>query len=174
MRFQCIRLRLPMLREIRANNINELSNTDKYYLEKTIEAASKRYANSDFHEVSREVLEGRDYGHPRVGTARARKRHHKRYVFAATAVEGRRKRAVTGFNSYTKTHPKQKWYSIRNGESPDRCYTHAELHALSRAHRVDTLYIARVDSRGNTGLARPCSGCREAIIDYGVRRIVYT
>lgn len=163
-----------MVQEIRVNNINELSNTDKYYLEKTIEAASKRYCHPDFNEVGRAVLDERDSSNRTMGSEGTRKRNHKRYVFAATAVEGKGRRTVTGFNSYTKTHPKQKWYSIRNGESPDRCYTHAELHALSRAHGVDTLYIARVDSRGNTGLARPCRACREAIIDYGVRRIVYT
>jgi len=143
-------------------------------LEKAIEAARKRYSDSDFQRPSTEVVDGRDGKCRRLGTESNKQTRTKRYVFAAIAIKGRGRTSTTGFNSYTKTHPKQKWYSIRNGESPDRCYTHAEIHALSKSPRADAIYIARVDRQGSTGLARPCRACFQAISDSGIKKVVYT
>lgn len=161
-----------MVREIRGNEIT--SNFDKYYLEKAIEAARKRRSDSDIQGPSNEVVDGRSCDCTEMGRRTNGRASSKRYVFAAITVEGRGRRQATGYNSYTKTHPKQKWYSIRNGESPDRCYTHAEIHAISKLHGADAIYIARVDNRGNTNLAKPCRACRAAIEDSGIKKVVYT
>src|SRR6187551_1816233 len=37
-----------------------------------------------------------------------------------------------------------------------------------------TIYIARVDSRGDTQMSRPCTWCMWAIISAGIKEIVYT
>jgi tRNA(Arg) A34 adenosine deaminase TadA len=37
-----------------------------------------------------------------------------------------------------------------------------------------TIYIARINNRGNTMMSRPCINCMKAIIDAGIKEIVYT
>ena len=164
--------RFCMVTEIRGNEIT--SNIDRYFLEKAIEAARKRYGDSYNAEKSERSMGRRDTSSEQLGSRSTTPTRTRKYVFAAIATDRKGRKTVTGFNSYAKTHPKQKWYSLRAGESPDRCYTHAELHALSKSHGADAIYIARVDSKGNTGLARPCPSCREAIEDYGIKKVIYT
>ena len=45
--------------------------------------------------------------------------------------------------------------------------------ALNSA-RGTTIYVARVDQRGETRLARPCSKCMKSLYEAGVREVVYT
>lgn len=161
-----------MVTEIRGSDIT--SNKDRYFLEKAIERARERFQPESDRESSKESLGRRNNINFRVDAEATRKRKSKLYIFAAIAVGSNGKRTVTGYNSYNKTHPKQKRYSIRNGESPDRCYTHAEIHAISKLHGADAIYIARVDNRGNTNLAKPCRACRAAIEDSGIKKVVYT
>ena len=76
----------------------------------------------------------------------------------------RRGRVVSvGFNSYTKTHPKQKHYATLAGQ-PNREYLHAELAALLRAPRdSDTLMVVRLNKAGDPVCAKPCPVCVAAI-----------
>jgi len=81
----------------------------------------------------------------------------------------------TGANRQ-KTHPLQKMYG---GEK--RLYLHAEVDALISALRHNTLekatiYIVRKmkHGKGERGLAKPCVNCKAAIIEAGIKRIVYS
>lgn len=54
---------------------------------------------------------------------------------------------------------------------------HAELAALLRVKGATdglTAYVARVNRRGDTRLARPCSACLTELLAAGVRMCVYT
>jgi deoxycytidylate deaminase len=53
---------------------------------------------------------------------------------------------------------------------------HAEIDALSRVKdaRGTTVYIARVTRSGDERFSRPCNRCEKALIEAGVKRVVYT
>lgn len=55
---------------------------------------------------------------------------------------------------------------------------HAETQALRRCllngSRGATMYVARVDSKGYTRIARPCDKCMRTLYEAGVREVVYT
>jgi hypothetical protein len=94
-------------------------------------------------------------------------------LVAFTARGGRICRA--GFNSYTKTHPRQNHYARLAGQ-PLRSYLHAEVAALLRSPAdVDTLYICRFDKKGNPVSAAPCPVCRLAIAAFNRNlRVIHT
>jgi len=91
--------------------------------------------------------------------------------------------SYVGVNS-SKTDPLQ----ARFGKNKHAINLHAEIHSIKialRSMHVDdlskaTLYICRakhINSRDNTwmwGLASPCSGCRRAIEEFNINRIVYS
>ena len=52
--------------------------------------------------------------------------------------------------------------------------SHAEYRILSRLGRGETLYVARVLHDDSWGMARPCSGCMEAMKNRGVKKVIYT
>jgi tRNA(Arg) A34 adenosine deaminase TadA len=53
---------------------------------------------------------------------------------------------------------------------------HAEAMAIKAAGdcRGATIYIARTNKRGHTRHSAPCPRCRKAIIESGIKHIVYT
>jgi deoxycytidylate deaminase len=83
-----------------------------------------------------------------------------------------------------RTHPFQK----RFAKNPDAIYLHAETNAIRNSlnHmppgdlQQATLYINRQkhpphDNKAWVdGLAKPCAGCERAIIEFGLKRVVYT
>ena len=84
-----------------------------------------------------------------------------------------------------KTHPFQATY----GKNKDAIFLHAEVSAIKNALkqvsiddlRKATLYVARAKKANNQprskdiqGMAKPCTGCLLCIIDFGVKRVVYT
>ena len=101
----------------------------------------------------------------------------------ASAIVYRNKIISVGFN-HKKSHPFQKKYA-KNSEA---IYLHAEVHAIKNALRefpVEELtkcelYIARVkrpqsfSDKFIWGLAKPCIGCERAIVEFGIRRTIYT
>ena len=85
----------------------------------------------------------------------------------------------TGFNQ-NKTHPIQKMYNNKclNYKKIKGDKLHAEIDTLIKVNKKDsfgsTLYIFR---RGNDNiyrLSKPCKACMQCILDYGIKRIVYT
>ena len=82
-----------------------------------------------------------------------------------------------------RTHPFQDKYK----KNEHAIFLHAEVHAIRNAlnHlRVDdlskaTLYIHRVkrsddNTRWIQGLAKPCSGCKRAIVQFNLKKVVYS
>lgn len=81
---------------------------------------------------------------------------------------------ASSVNSYSKTHPKQKHYAVRQG-NPQAIHLHAELRAILQGKgEGHTLYVARVTSAG-VGMSKPCSMCMDAIVnETGIKKIVYS
>jgi deoxycytidylate deaminase len=60
---------------------------------------------------------------------------------------------------------------------PGSVTEHAEeaaLRILNGNARGAKIYIARVMKSGQTGLSRPCNRCYEAIVNAGIKEIIYT
>lgn len=53
---------------------------------------------------------------------------------------------------------------------------HAEIDALSRVSnpRGATIYIARVNKKGQARMSKPCKRCAQALKDAGVSKVIYT
>lgn len=54
---------------------------------------------------------------------------------------------------------------------------HAEVAAMKRAGRGlkgSTIYVSRVGQAGETRMSRPCPDCFRAILEAGIKEIVYT
>ena len=101
----------------------------------------------------------------------------------ASAVVYRNKIVSIGIN-HRKSHPFQKKYA-KNSEA---IYLHAEIHAIKNALREIPvgdlskcdLYITRVkrpqsfSDKYVWGLSKPCAGCARAIVEFGIRKTIYT
>lgn len=79
-------------------------------------------------------------------------------------------------------------FQARFGKNAESIYMHAEIHAIKQAlyhiepdeFRKATLYVARV-KRPNyksrdfvDGESCPCSGCKRAILEFGIKRVIHT
>lgn len=88
---------------------------------------------------------------------------------------------ATGYNSY-KTHPLQKVYDIeRYSEECINAHSlHAEMQALLQIRKLPldkskiTCYTVRVNRRGEYRNSRPCKSCIKALMDFGIRRLIYS
>ena len=100
----------------------------------------------------------------------------KRYSITCSALNKRGYVISSATNSYKKSNPKQKQFSILAGMSDQRIYLHSEIACLLRAKGADvhTLKIERYDSNGNPKLSWPCPSCQLFIKEYGVKRVIFT
>ena len=100
----------------------------------------------------------------------------KRYKIKATAYDKRGVKISSDFNSYTKTHPLQKYFSQKAGESDHRICLHAELGAILKAKskKIHSLHVERIEQDGSSGMAKPCKSCQEAIKAFGISKVSYT
>lgn len=100
----------------------------------------------------------------------------KRYEIICTAFDKKQRVICTATNEYNRSHPLQKYFSEKAGESSQKCWKHAELSAIikSRSKPIDSLLVQRYDSEGNPALAMPCRSCQEAIKAFGIRLVRYT
>lgn len=82
-----------------------------------------------------------------------------------------------GYNSYTKTHPRQAYFARLAGVER-KTYLHAEIAAIIMAGRTGTrLHSIRVERWGRAGesrLAKPCPVCALAIEAAGIKEVSYT
>lgn len=76
-----------------------------------------------------------------------------------------------GINKF-RNHPK----IIPQDQIKTSCSIHAEMDALRKIKSAygATIYVARVNKRGQSRLSRPCMHCYNAIIEAGISRIIYT
>ena len=83
-------------------------------------------------------------------------------------------------------HSKSNPFAAKYGKNPSAIFFHAETHAIYKSLKNDpdslngsTIYICRLKKdkpMGKTkwGMAKPCSGCMQAISEFGIKRIVYS
>lgn len=79
----------------------------------------------------------------------------------------------TGFNSYIKTHPRQKKYNLYI--NPTKIFLHAEIDSLVKCRgEPHTMIICRIGRDNQIRLAKPCKGCYNAIKDVQVKKVYFT
>lgn len=56
------------------------------------------------------------------------------------------------------------------------CSVHAEIDALRKVKSTKgvTVYVARINKKGQDRMSRPCDRCSKAMEEAGVRKVVYT
>ncbi len=98
-----------------------------------------------------------------------------KYKIAAIITNKRNKVLSIGWNSYSKSHPKQLRWAKKNHNS-HRIFLHAEISAIIRCKDGIPyhIYVARVNRKGEARLAKPCKICKMAIMDVGIKKVVYT
>jgi len=78
---------------------------------------------------------------------------------------------ATGINK-ERNHPMM----VSSEHIKTHCSVHAEIDALKKTDnaRGATIYIARVNKRGQARNSRPCKYCYEDIKNSGIKKIIYT
>ena len=81
----------------------------------------------------------------------------------------------SAYNSYTKTHPVQKYFATKVHQ-PFRDKLHAEILAILRAKgkKIYKITVERYNQAGEKLLAKPCPICEEAIRAYGISVVEFT
>lgn len=77
----------------------------------------------------------------------------------------------TGFNK-ERSHPR----IVSTEHIKDHCSVHAEIDAIKKAKNVSgaTIYVARINKRGEARDSRPCKNCFETIKNNGIKKVIYT
>lgn len=96
---------------------------------------------------------------------------HGKYRLAAAVYDGKYNIISIGTNSYVKTHPLQARYG-----APHRLFIHAEIQAIVRSNGKEKRGIAvvRTTNDGRLAIAKPCDACLAAILEAGLKEIVYS
>lgn len=99
----------------------------------------------------------------------------KKFEIKATTFDSRDRIIAVGFNSYTKTHPRQAKIAKMAGLDVKQ-HLHAEIAAIikSKDKNINKIKIERYDSEGNPKLAAPCPVCQIAIKMAGIQFVEYT
>jgi len=93
----------------------------------------------------------------------------------AIVTNGKNKVLSVGYNSYTKTHPKQKELALLCNIH-HKAYLHAEISALVKLKDsgAKNIYVVRLWKDETFALAKPCRICELAIKEAGLEKIFYT
>jgi deoxycytidylate deaminase len=95
----------------------------------------------------------------------------------ATIYDKKGRILAIGYNSYTKTHPRQAHFARLAGKER-KAYLHAEIAAIIRAgKRGESLFrisVERVLANGLRGCSKPCAICQIAIAEAGIKEVTYT
>lgn len=80
-------------------------------------------------------------------------------------------------------------FAAKYAKNSEAIYLHAETHAIKQALRLysvddlirakTTLYVVRAKRASQAGdfiwgLSKPCLGCARSVVDFGIKRIVYS
>lgn len=78
---------------------------------------------------------------------------------------------ATGVNK-EKNHPTV----VSTEHIKDHCSVHAEVDAIKKTKNAKnaTIYIARVNKRGQARMSKPCDNCYKEIMNSGIKKIIYT
>lgn len=79
-------------------------------------------------------------------------------------------------NSFVKTHPLQRKYSVKNGVSEARCYLHSEVRSIVSAAKFNQknckIIVARINRCGKLLDSWPCPSCMSLIKDVGFISVI--
>lgn len=100
----------------------------------------------------------------------------KKFVITATTFDRKGRVIASGINEYNRSHPLQKYFSIKAGQSEQKCWKHAELSAIlnSKGKDIHSIFVQRFAADGSFALAKPCPSCQEAIKAFGIKSVSYT
>ena len=100
----------------------------------------------------------------------------KKFTLIATTFDRKGAVIATGQNEYTRSHPLQKYFSVKAGESEHKHWKHAELSAIlqSKNKQIHSIFVQRFAADGSQALAKPCLSCQEAIKAFGIKKVYYT
>jgi tRNA(Arg) A34 adenosine deaminase TadA len=97
-----------------------------------------------------------------------------RYNFVSVVTDKKDRILSIGLNSFSKTHPTQARLAKLSGQG-DKIYLHAEIDALVRCKsKPDSIYVVRLNCKGQIRPAEPCVICRMAIKESNMRNIYHT
>lgn len=100
----------------------------------------------------------------------------KRYEVIATCFDKKGRVLGTSVNDYLRSHPLQKFFSIKAGESEQKDKLHAELGAVLASGRknIHSILVQRFNKDGSLALAAPCPTCQVMLKSFGVKIVRYT
>lgn len=101
-----------------------------------------------------------------IGTTNTRKSNHLALAYS------RGKLVSVGKNS-RRTSWLQRLYANKVG-LPYKPYEHAEVAAIRRARKLDTLIVIRVNKQGKLMESKPCTICRALIQDSEIKNLYYS
>jgi deoxycytidylate deaminase len=103
------------------------------------------------------------------------KNTRRKFSIKATTIDSKGRVISIGYNSYTKTHPKQAKLAKMAGLECKQ-HLHAEIAAIikSKDRPIHKIKIERYDSKGQPKLAAPCPVCQMAIKMAGIKFVEYT
>jgi deoxycytidylate deaminase len=99
----------------------------------------------------------------------------RKFLVKATCFDKRGRVISIGFNSYTRTHPKQaKLAKIAGLE--EKQTLHAEIAAIikARGKPIHSIMVERYHRDGKPALAAPCPVCQLAIKMAGIKHVHHT
>lgn len=105
----------------------------------------------------------------------------KRAKVGCVAVIG--KKVVAAGFSQNRTHPMQEHFNIYRdfcGQKNIESKTHSEIHMLAAARHMNIcwskadVYIYRICSSRQHGIALPCDACMKALREFGIKNVYYT
>lgn len=99
----------------------------------------------------------------------------RKFTIKASTLDSKGRVISVGYNSYTKTHPKQAKLAKMVGLECKQ-HLHAEIAAIikSKGRLIHKIKIERYDVNGNPKLAAPCPVCQMAIKMAGIKFVEYT
>lgn len=101
----------------------------------------------------------------------------KHYKVIAIIFDKRGRVISVGENSYTKTHPIQRYYADKVGMQV-KVFLHAEIDAIIKARKqikdAYRIFVCRYNSKGKPVCAKPCPICQKAIADTPIKVIEHT
>jgi len=99
----------------------------------------------------------------------------KRPLITATCYDKQGRILSVRQNSFTKTHPFQKYLAVKVGH-PKKEYLHAEIAAIlaCKTKLIHKIKVERYNSTGKAMNAKPCTICQLAISMFNISLIEYT
>jgi deoxycytidylate deaminase len=104
----------------------------------------------------------------------ASKLNHKKERVASIICDKKGRIISKGVNSFSKSHPTQAYYAEKVG-MVHRIFLHSEISALVNCkEQGHTIFVARVNRKGEPLPSSPCPICKMAILDAGIKEIITT